>query len=622
MNRFLRPSRIWSGLLYIGFVILLNSANAQGGHVYNQFFMNPYIYNPAYAGVDGHAVIFAMYKQQWSNISSGPKLAHASYHVPLKGGIGFGVGAFNESLGPIQTNAGKVTGSYLVNIDRKHFLRLGMSLGMGSNMKTLDEQAIADPAFNGESSSYLIGDFGATYHFDHFNVGFSMPNLFSSNIISESGFTSFKVKPTDNMLFKMNYRGHIGHEFAIEPHILYRYSSVLPSQFEVATVVHVKHVAWVGATYRQDAGVVGLLGVKLKKKFAVGAAFELGNSDINSLTGSSFEIHIGMHMGDHHKGGSHKKAHVDHHKSWFLTHDEEKVAEAAARKRRDSLLAIQQNQVNDPVIATDPDPTETEVTEWDSDNEIVAFVDESGNVQSGQKMERTLPDGSKEVIATFAPPRDGGKAWGIAPGAHQYEERTNLDGTKEVGVKYVRIGADGSLESKIVWAPVTDDAGAAALLAGGNSSGQDTTETDPGNNTEEPNDSTNPVDTTPVDTTPVDTTPIDTTPVDTTPQETQPTDQQLGNSDEHHEVTRGGSPVEFPPGIYVVGGSFKSLQQAESFSQRMFHRGYKAGNKVGRINGRDNWYVVLKDFKTLAEARRERERIKGSVRGAWVLKVN
>ena len=91
--------------------------------------MNPYIYNPAYAGVDGHGVVFAMYKQQWSKIADGPQLMHATYHVPMKGGIGFGVAGYRDTQGALTTTSGKVSGSYLVNIDRKHFLRLEMCLG-------------------------------------------------------------------------------------------------------------------------------------------------------------------------------------------------------------------------------------------------------------------------------------------------------------------------------------------------------------------------------------------------------------------------------------------------------------------------------------------------------------
>ena len=127
--------------------------------------MNPYMYNPAYAGVEGHTVLFVMYRNQWSNIQDAPKVTHASFHVPLKGGIALGGAAFNVSQGLLTTSAAKFTAGYLVNIDRTHFLRFGMSIGGGMNGLNISEfDSPDDDAFNGfkDQSSFLIGDFGLT----------------------------------------------------------------------------------------------------------------------------------------------------------------------------------------------------------------------------------------------------------------------------------------------------------------------------------------------------------------------------------------------------------------------------------------------------------------------------
>ncbi len=605
MNNFLSALTARVIVLSVCFLLFVAPSAAQQGQVYNQFFMNPYIYNPAYAGVDGHGVVFAMYKQQWSKIDDGPSFMHASYHMPLKGGIGFGVAGFRDTFGPLTTSAGKASASYLVNIDRKHFLRLGMSLGMGTNQIILPEDAGGDPAFAGSSSSHLIGEFGATYHFDHFNIGFSMPNLFSSELVNDDGSLSpINLKPTDRMLFKMNYRGHINHEFAIEPHILYRYSSVLPSQFEVATVVHVKHIAWVGATYRQDAGMVGLLGMKIKQKFAVGAAFELGNSDFNSLTGSTYEIHIGMHMGDHHKGGTHKKAHVDHHKSWFLTHSDELIAENEAKERREEELAQREDPdaLNLGGTPATEKPKVAAPAKWNLNNEIVAVTTAAG-VLAGQKLERTGANGQPEVIVGFAPDRNGGSAWALA-GVQSYEERTNADGTREVAIKWVRIGEDGTLEEKLVWEPVLTEAAAAAVIAG------ETAQTPVDQPIEEP----------------------------VVVEETIPESEHIADaalttdsrsyaeiiaSDQHLEVKAGGSPIEFKKGNYLIGGVFDKFTDADEFSQRMFHRGYR-DTRVGYVSARGHYYVALKSYSSVAQANQDKARVKktAGLSDVWVLKVN
>ena len=119
-------------IFLVGLLItLLFSAQAQQPQVYNQFFMNPYMYNPAYAGVEGHAAVFAMYRDQWTNVEGAPQISHLSFHVPLQGGIALGGAAFNITQGLLTTSAAKASASYLINIDRTHFLRFGMSLGAG-----------------------------------------------------------------------------------------------------------------------------------------------------------------------------------------------------------------------------------------------------------------------------------------------------------------------------------------------------------------------------------------------------------------------------------------------------------------------------------------------------------
>jgi len=64
----------------------------------------------------------------------------------------------------------------------------------------------------------------------------------------------------------MNFRGHLNDNIAIEPHLIYRHNKYLPNQIEAAVILHVLHIVWVGGSYRQDAGAVGLLGIKLKEK--------------------------------------------------------------------------------------------------------------------------------------------------------------------------------------------------------------------------------------------------------------------------------------------------------------------------------------------------------------------
>lgn len=391
------------------FFFLFNQLLAQEQRVFSQFFMNPYIYNPAYVGVEGHTALFVMHRAQYSGLQGGPSFSHATFHTPLKGGIGIGGMAFNEQEGGILNTSGfKVSAGYLAAFDRKHYLRFGMSLGAGTTTLDASDPAIAadifgDPAFANLSNKYLIADFGVTYHFDHFNFGVSIPNLVGREVISSETFSPIKISPLDNILIKMNYRGHIGHDFALEPHLLYRYSNITTSQYEAALIAHVKHIVWVGASYREGAGINALVGFKVKEKFGIGYAFELGNSDISSITGNTHELHIGYHLSSH-------KKHHGHHSSFIKSHkltaeeraklaEQKRLKQEQKEKREEERLA-KLNQKETPTQKEEesteqPEEVEKEEERTDTPNRVV-----TENPQSNQEEINSKPDNSKSNTIT------------------------------------------------------------------------------------------------------------------------------------------------------------------------------------------------------------------------------
>lgn len=367
--------------IFLGCFILLVSTNliAQEQRVFSQFFMNPYIYNPAYAGVEGHSALFVMHRAQYTGLNGGPSFSHATFHTPMAKGVGLGGMVFNEVEGGILKTSGfKATASYLIAHDRKHYFRFGMSLGAGTTSLDASDPALAadifgDPAFSNLSNTHLIADFGVSYHFDHFNIGLAIPNLVSREVISSESFSPIKISPLDNMLIKVNYRGHISHDFAIEPHLLYRYSSITTNQYEAALIAHLKHIVWVGASYREGAGMNVLVGFKLKEKMGIGYALDLGNSDISSITGSTHELHVGYHLSEHkkHHGHGHRSSFIKSHK---LTAEEraalaekKKLAQEAkdkkAQERLDKLNETKEPEKDTEVIDTKDiinSPVETE----------------------------------------------------------------------------------------------------------------------------------------------------------------------------------------------------------------------------------------------------------------------
>ncbi|GAB4245189.1 MAG: hypothetical protein Tsb0034_23630 [Ekhidna sp.] len=573
--------------------------------------MNPYIYNPAYAGVEGHATFFLMYRDQWTNIDSAPQISDFSFHVPLKGGIALGAAAFNTSQGLLNTSAAKVTGSYLINIDRTHFLRFGMSLGAGINSVNISEfDSPNDQAFENflDQSSFFLGDFGMTYHFGHFNVGFALPNLFSYNPITQKEVADIDFSPADNILFKMNYRGHVNDDFAIEPHLIYRYSSVIPHQYEAVLIAHLYHVVWVGASYRQDSGIIGLAGAKVKEKVGIGFAYELGNSNISSQLGPTFEINIGYHLGT-------KKDHAEHVSSFIKSHrlSAEERARKAELERQKQLAALQNSRQNEttsntdnnedelgivgtptptPTILDDPDPEADIPTEpaddWDhqEEHEPITRINQFGEEEVGIRLEKETETGEKNIVLSWVPSQ---QAEGMTVASDGHLERELPDGTKEVGIKYEKVNQDGTVENIIKWDRAISENQADIIVGNPELTQEHHDEIAKGD-----------------------------------PELTQDfrTHDELGTSDDHVVVRRGDHLLELPVGSFVIAGAFSEFDHAENYSDDLFQDGFH-DTIVGYSSARGYYYVVVYQSNNITQARARRDEFRKlpQLSKAWVLQV-
>ncbi len=616
--------------------------------VYNQFFMNPYVYNPAMAGVEGHTVLFFMYKNQWSGIDGAPSHSHVNFHVPLKGGLAFGAMAYNEKAGLYSQSGGKVTGGYLISIDREHFFRFGMSLGAGNNTLNFGEfDSPSDPAFQNllTNESFLIGDLGFAYHFGHFNVGVAVPSIFGYDLFTTES-TKINVRPQDNLLFKMNYRGHLGDNIAVEPHLLYRYNKYLSNQLEATVIFHLLHIVWVGGTYRQDAGFVALLGAKFWEKMGVGYSFEYGNPNTAALVGGTHEIHIGYHIGT-------RKAHAEHVSSFIKSHrtTAEERAKAAELERQKKLQALQQSRKPAVAASSEDDlgllagakkeEPKKVATNWnyEQENEPIERVNQFGEKERGVKFDRINENGEKEVVFSWLPPPPPGtkeETYEIADPTSDPLIRTRPDGSKEAGIKWTRTLDGNRKETLVIWDAIMSEA-VAGEIDHNKSVAKTLKDAKIVITAAEP-----PVveEVKPVEEVKEEVKEeiiiekvIPEAPAKEITQETPKSNPVVVDDIKSHEeysknnevqvAKRGNNLLELDASNYVVAGVYKNYQNAEDESDRLFQRGLH-DTKVGYLSASGYYYVVIfesSDIKKVTSAKNRMKNIQGLSK-VWVLTVN
>lgn len=325
---------------------------AQDTGNFTQFFFNPYTLNPSFAGIDGRGAMFLSYRKQWSGIVGGPTISSFSYHTPLKSRLSIGINVANDKRGLLSNSGLFLTAAYSVPLGEASYLRFGLSGGGSWNtvdLTKIPSQTIAnDPALLNllNQSASVIGNFGASLHLKSFHAGFVLPNLFTPSYISQDAFTVSEVKPFEAFVVHASNRFYFAdNKHIFEPYVLYRVNNGLPSQYEVAGVLHLNHVIWLGGSLKQEFGISAFGGLKLKNRFAVGGSYTLKNTGVNELSFPTYEIHLSL-LGGASKSKSKSKSQTHLPSYSFVDTELKKLSskEKLAQKKKEEALAKKKQQ--------------------------------------------------------------------------------------------------------------------------------------------------------------------------------------------------------------------------------------------------------------------------------------
>jgi len=327
-------------LLWVVFVICSTAALGQDISNFTQFFINPYTLNPSYAGIEGRVALFGGYRKQWSSIDGAPTIANFSLHTPLSSRVNFGMSLTSDKRGIAQVSAGMLTLGYAAIIDNTTSIRFGLSAGYGSNSVDLSNASSAvtsDPVLANllTKNSFLIGNAGISFHKSTFHGGVTMPNIFQPVYLSKDAFSVTAIKPFQSLVVHASNRFYFNKDQNVfEPYLIYRLNDGVPSQLEAAAVLHLQHLMWIGASYKQQFGISGLLGFKIQNQFAAGFSYSIKNSGPNQIPAPSYEIQLGYLVGNKKKDAN-AYSFVDTHKEKAKR---KTAAEIAAEKKKQQAI--------------------------------------------------------------------------------------------------------------------------------------------------------------------------------------------------------------------------------------------------------------------------------------------
>ncbi len=306
---------------FIGFLfwVCCLSGQAQNFPVYNSFYLNPFLYNPAEAITD-YSQIYALHRQQWMSIEGAPVASTLTFTTLMnesRAGIGGKVSTYKRGL--LSTTDFSVAYAYGLPVGQKNWLFFGLSGGAISN--TIDLTKVTDPN-DPALASYLADNiqpaagFGMLYRSGSgINIGISLPQLFPPSFNGDANFSNTTVSPADNVFFTIYYKRKVDSKIVsknkgglrkkvkteeavapLEAYFNYKYSKFGNSQFELLAKLNLTQNFWLGASYRLPYGFTGNLGINLQR-FVLGYSYEPGSQPQDGFSQGTHEVILGLKLG-------------------------------------------------------------------------------------------------------------------------------------------------------------------------------------------------------------------------------------------------------------------------------------------------------------------------------------
>jgi len=289
--------------LLIG-LIQITGVFGQQTPIYTQYMFNPFIYNPAFAGVDPYYQIRSNHRFQWIGIKDPPVTNTLSFQGPHSSlPMGFGGYLYHDVTGP--TSKTGLTGSYAYNIGLTESLRLSMGMSAGVIQFKVDGTQIqfkeAEPTLaiaDGIQSSYVPdANFGVYLYADNYYAGFSTSQLINTKLKltnDQNGLNKLK----SHFYFIGGYKYEINTNFKIEPSLMVKGTAPEQIQADINTRLIYQEKGWLGFSYRSQDAVSFLLGYIQEERIYIGYSYDFTITSLNKYNSGSHEIMIGYRFND------------------------------------------------------------------------------------------------------------------------------------------------------------------------------------------------------------------------------------------------------------------------------------------------------------------------------------
>lgn len=271
-------------------------AKAQQSPIYSQYMLNGVVINPAYASTDESASLTVVGRNQWVGVDGAPRTATMSFYTPLNDrGTSIGFSAMREAI-TVQTRTDyNVLAAQSVPLNETTKLAMGLQAGMSQYKENNSELITTDPTFATNQAYWKtqVG-FGFALMSEELYIGFSAPAFKSFDL----GNSVNKVKAISHYYLQAAYAARVNDDLLVKPSILLRQAMGSGFQYDINTSVLLKEVLWLGASWRSEKTITGIVQVRLGAKFQIGYSYDTPmSSNLKGAQTVSHELMLNCRFG-------------------------------------------------------------------------------------------------------------------------------------------------------------------------------------------------------------------------------------------------------------------------------------------------------------------------------------
>jgi type IX secretion system PorP/SprF family membrane protein len=267
-------------------------ANAQQDPQYSQYMFNMLNINPGYAGSRNVLSLNGLHRSQWVNVEGAPRTTSLSADLPaMNNKLGIGLSFIKDGIGRFDNNIVNLSVAYRMKTDRKGVLGMGLSAGVNIFKAELSSiranpQGTSEVLFRDYSRTYPVLGAGFFYSRDRWYLGLSAPNLLNTVQSPDSKDNSF-IRKFQHVYFTGGYVFGISDEVKLKPSFLVKAASGAPLTYDLNVNVWLHDVIGIGASYRINNSVVGMLEIQATRQFRLGYAVDYVTSDLKTAKGKT-----------------------------------------------------------------------------------------------------------------------------------------------------------------------------------------------------------------------------------------------------------------------------------------------------------------------------------------------